>query len=131
MANNLALDAAASNGRLNVVRWLEANCKDLDIVPAMEDPITNGHFEVLLYLHSALGGIYSAYDLNEVWDSLREETYLESNEELVVWFTENYPRPDEEDVERELELVDNMDGMDNAELLGIYLDAAFGRAFLR
>ncbi|KAL4102501.1 hypothetical protein PRIC1_006246 [Phytophthora ramorum] len=131
MVNNLALDAAASNGRLNVVRWLDANCKDLDIVPAMEDPITNGHFEVLLYLHSALGGVYSAYDLNEVWDSLREETYLESNEELVAWFTENYPRPDEEDVERELELVDNMDGMDNAELLGVYLDAAFGRVFLR
>ncbi|KAH7460705.1 uncharacterized protein KRP23_14411 [Phytophthora ramorum] len=142
-----AMDVAAKNGHLSVLEFLQS----VNTTPSNEQQHNGGERgrggrggrggraggkrkkakRQRGRTPYSLGGVYSAYDLNEVWDSLQEETYLESNEELVAWFTENYPRPDEEDVERELELVDNMDGMDNAELLGVYLDAAFGRVFLR
>ncbi len=46
-----AMDRAAANGHLEVVRWLHANRTEGCTTSAMDDAAKNGHLEVVQWLH--------------------------------------------------------------------------------
>ncbi|KAG7380732.1 hypothetical protein PHYPSEUDO_006822 [Phytophthora pseudosyringae] len=50
-----ALDGAASNGHLSVVKWLHKNRAEGCTTAAMDEAATNGHFSTVLWLHCNRG----------------------------------------------------------------------------
>jgi hypothetical protein len=124
-----ALVSASAGGHLAVVQWLIENCDDPPIMRAMTAPILNGHFELLLYLHSELMGMYDPADLLGVWNGLRhwqmqEQTPQSQSKDMLAWFTENYPCPANGDVERGM-------GGTHGDFEEVRMRAVFARMFLR